>query len=172
MAAGSCPVARTCSTPWSWMASCGTDAQIIIAAVDGSDRRVLIAGGSDAVRPRPGTSSTGARDLCGPSRSISRPGCLTGSAAVVLADVMLGEANGQAHYSVSANGTLVYLSGRDTQQERSLMLRGPRRNGEAVDQPIAVRSKRPRCRRTAVALRRRSPRRTTASGRSRSAGRR
>ena len=47
---------------------------------------------------------------------------LTGSPVIVLRDVMAGEANGQAHFSVSASGTLVYLSGRDTQQERSLML--------------------------------------------------
>ena len=115
-------MARTCSTPWSWTATRYSDAQIIISALDGSDRRVLIAGGSDARYVPTGhilywhEGSLWAVPFDLSTRQ------LTGSAAVVLPDVMIGEANGQAHYSVSANGTLVYLSGRDTQQERSLML--------------------------------------------------
>ena len=99
-----------------------SDAQIMIAGIDGSDRRVLIAGGSDAryfttghiLYWREGSVWAVPFDLSNRQ--------LAGSATVVLPDVMFGEANGQAHYSVSANGTLVYLPGRDTQQERSLML--------------------------------------------------
>ena len=98
-----------------------SEAQIVIAAIDGSDRRVLITAGSDARYV-----STGHilywRDgsLWGVPFDLSSRQ-LTGSAVVVLPDVMASEANGQAHYSVSANGTLVYLPGRDTQQERSLI---------------------------------------------------
>ena len=35
---------------------------------------------------------------------------------------MVSEANGQAHFATAADGTLVYLEGRDTQMERSVML--------------------------------------------------
>jgi hypothetical protein len=47
---------------------------------------------------------------------------VTGTAKPAVPDVMISEANGQAHVSLAANGTLIYITGRDTQQEASMML--------------------------------------------------
>jgi serine/threonine-protein kinase len=99
-----------------------SEAQIVISAIDGSDSRVLITAGSDA-RYIPTGHILYWREgsLWGVPFDLSTRQ-LNGTAVVILPDVMASEANGQAHYSISANGTLVYVPGRDTQQERSLML--------------------------------------------------
>jgi serine/threonine protein kinase len=99
-----------------------SEAKIMLLSLDTGERRLLIDGGSDAQFLAPGSI------LYWRDRTIWRVPFdtsrleITGPATAVLRDVMLGEPNGQAHFAVAGNGTIVYLPGRDVQEERGLMI--------------------------------------------------
>jgi serine/threonine protein kinase/Tol biopolymer transport system component len=99
-----------------------SEARIMLLSLDTGERRLLIDGGSDAQFLAPASivywrNGTLWRVPFDPSRLE-----VTGPAVAVLRDVMLGEPNGQAHFSIADNGTIVYLQGRDVQEERGLMI--------------------------------------------------
>jgi serine/threonine-protein kinase len=99
-----------------------SEAKIMLLSLDTGERRLLIDGGSDA------RFLSSGHLLYWRDRTIWRVPFdtsrmqVTGTATAVLRDVMLGEPNGQAHFSVADNGTIVYLQGRDVQEERGLMI--------------------------------------------------
>jgi serine/threonine-protein kinase len=99
-----------------------SEGRIMILSLDTGEQRLLIDGGTDA-RYLPTGDIVYWRDnalwrIPFDLRSLQ----VSGTPIPVLRDVMLGEPNGMAHFDVADNGTIVYLSGRDTQSERGLML--------------------------------------------------
>jgi Tol biopolymer transport system component len=99
-----------------------SEARIMLLALDSGQSRLLIDGGSDAQYV-----STGhivywrLGDLWAAPFDIGSLQ-LTGSPAVVLKNVMFGEANGYAHFAAADNGTIAYLSGPDTGADRGFVL--------------------------------------------------
>ncbi len=99
-----------------------SDARVMVVRIDGSDPRLLIDGGTDGrylptghiIYWRDKTLWTVPFDLGALQTS--------GHARAVVEGVMISEANGHAHFTVADNGTLAYLSGRDTQEERGILL--------------------------------------------------
>jgi eukaryotic-like serine/threonine-protein kinase len=99
-----------------------SEAKIMLLSLASGERRLLVEAGSDAryistghlVYWRDGTIWRVPFDT---SRME-----VTGTATAVVRGVMLSEPNGQAHFSIADNGTMVYVQGRDTQEERGLMI--------------------------------------------------
>jgi Tol biopolymer transport system component len=97
-------------------------ARIVLLSLATGERRVLVDGGTDGrYIPTGHIVYWSAGDLWAVPFDLSSLQ-VTGTAAAVVRGVMLSEANGHAHFSTSDDGTLVYLPGRDTRQERRLML--------------------------------------------------
>ena len=99
-----------------------SEARIELLTLDTVDRRVLIEGGSDArFVPTGHLLYWREGDLWRVPFDATR-GQITGSSAVVLPNVILTQANGNAQYAVANNGTLVYMTGTDPHEERNLVL--------------------------------------------------
>ena len=99
-----------------------SEAQIGVLSLDTGERRVVIDGGSDARYLTTGHVVYWSRgDLWRVPFDATRVQT-TGPPVLAVRNVMVSEANGVAHFSTSTSGMLAYVSGRDTQQERSVVL--------------------------------------------------
>jgi eukaryotic-like serine/threonine-protein kinase len=99
-----------------------SDARIMLLTLEGRTLRPLFEGGTDA-RYLPSGHIIYWHDFSLWIVPFDLPRLqTTGPAKPVGPDVMISEANGQAHFSIADNGTLIYIAGRDTQQEMGLML--------------------------------------------------
>ncbi|HXG57053.1 MAG TPA: hypothetical protein VNJ03_16870 [Vicinamibacterales bacterium] len=99
-----------------------SEARIMLLSLDDGKSRLLIDGGSDA-RYMPSGHIVYWRlgDLWSvPFDLASRQ--LRDSAVAVVRNVMLAEANGHAHFTAAADGTMAYLSGPDPASESSVVL--------------------------------------------------
>jgi serine/threonine-protein kinase len=99
-----------------------SEARIVMLSLDTGERRVLIEGGTDARYLRNGHivywREGGVWKVPFDTNRLD----ITGQPSLAIQNVMASEANGQAHFAAVSDGTLVYLTGRDTQTERSVML--------------------------------------------------
>jgi serine/threonine-protein kinase len=99
-----------------------SEARVVLLSLETGQRRVLIEGGTNARYLPTGHVVYWREGAVWKVSFDARRLEVTGQASLVLANVMVSEANGQAHFATAADGTLVYLGGRDTQTERSVML--------------------------------------------------
>ncbi len=99
-----------------------SEARIELLTLASGERRTLIEGGTDARYVSSGhllywREGDVWRVPFDPVR-----GQVTGASTAVLRDVLTVEPNGQSMYAVAGNGTVAYVTGRDPQEERDIVL--------------------------------------------------